>query len=111
MTVNSPSGEEDRLPCFTCKKEEIVVTIKRLVIGIARIANTSRKINVQWERNVHSSIHQRRIDLPVQKEKQRKSGWTREGNGCNCEYCKSPSEDYFRKALAIGNFQELSLKS
>ena len=35
-------------------KEEIVVMVESVVIGITRIANTSRKINVRWERAVHS---------------------------------------------------------
>ena len=41
----SPSGEEDRPPCFSSKKKRIVVMIKSVIIGIPRIANTSKKKN------------------------------------------------------------------
>ena len=35
-------------------KEEIVVTIESLIIGIFHIANTSRKTHVKWDRIVHA---------------------------------------------------------
>ena len=49
-------------------KEEMIVFIESVVIGIVRNANMSGKMNVKWERIVRSSTHQRRIDVPVQKE-------------------------------------------
>ena len=36
---------------------------------------------------------------------------TREGNGCNCENRKSPSEDYFWEALTVRNFHDQPLES
>ena len=45
--------------------EEIVVTNESVIIGIPSIANTSRRITVQWERVVLFFTHKRRIDLPV----------------------------------------------
>ena len=30
----------------------------------------------------------------------------REGNVCDCQYCKSLTKDFFSKALAIRNFDE-----
>ena len=43
-------------------KEEIVVMIENVIVGIPRIANTSRKIH--WERIVRSPTYKRRNDLP-----------------------------------------------
>ena len=77
-----------------------------MIIGILRTANTSRTTHVKEERNVHS-YNPKRIDLPVQ----RKTVRTIEGNGCNCEYCKSLSEDYLREALTVRNFHEQPLES
>ena len=55
-------------------QEGIVAMVDSVIIGILRIANTSRKTNVRWERTVHSFTHKRRSDLPVfnkkNKEKQ-----------------------------------------
>ena len=58
------------------------------------------------ERIVHLYNHNRRIDLPVQTEKVKEKSPKRKCNGCNCEYCKSPSDDYVRKTVAIRNFHE-----
>ena len=42
---------------------------------------------------------------------ERKRVWKREGNGCDCQYRKSLAKDFFRKALAIRNFDEHPLES
>ena len=39
--------------------------IESVIIGILRIADTSRKMKVTWEVIDHSHTHKRRIDLPV----------------------------------------------
>ena len=48
--------------------------IESVIIGILRIANTSRKIHVKWERVVGSSTHKRRIDLSVVNENSKNKG-------------------------------------
>ena len=95
-------------------KREIVVTIESVILGISRIANTSRKINVKCERIVRSHTerivrsctHKRRIDSPKEKAKGKESQKVGVTNDCNFQYCKSPPKDYFRKALVIRNFHE-----
>ena len=52
-------------------KEEIVVMIESANIGILRIANSSRKIDVKWERIVTSSTHIKRNSLPALNEKEK----------------------------------------
>ena len=64
-----------------------------------RIAKTSRKINVKWERI------KRRIHLPVQKEKAKETCPNRKR-----KRCKSQAEDCFREALASRNFHEHPLE-
>ena len=111
-TEKSPSGKEDRPPCFNNKKFEVM--IESVLVGILRITDTS-KINIKRERIVHSHVHKGRIDLPVldekEKGKEKKRPRQRKGNGRNCEYCTSQSEKYFRKAFSIRNFQERPLES
>ena len=50
--------------------------VENVIIGTHRIANTSRKTNVRWERTVRSHTHKIRSDLPVlnkmHKEKQKR---------------------------------------
>ena len=46
-------------------KEEIAVMFGRVIIGIHRIANTSGKRSVTWERSVHLFTRKRRKGLPV----------------------------------------------
>ena len=57
---------------FQKQKEEIVVTIENVTVGISRISNASRKINVIWERIVHSFTLNRGSDLPVLNKKKEK---------------------------------------
>ena len=51
------------------QKRKFVVMIEIVIVGIPRIATTSRKIH--WERNVPSPTHKRRNDLPVLHKKNR----------------------------------------
>ena len=51
-------------------EEEIVVMIERVIIRIPRLVNTSRKMNVKWERIVHLFTRKRKINLPVPNEKE-----------------------------------------
>ena len=85
-------------------KEEIAVTIEIVIIGIHRIANTSRNISVKWERIVHSCTHRKRSTSPKDNGKGKES--QKKSNGCNYIFCKSPSEDNVRQALAIRNVHE-----
>ena len=68
-TGRSASGKEDRLPRVNCSRKEIAATIEGVIMGILRIANTSRKINAKWERIVHSFTRKRRSDLPLLHER------------------------------------------
>ena len=78
-TGKSPSGKEDRSSMFHLQKRKVVVMIKSVVIGILRIANTSRKTNVRWERTVHSFTHKRRIVLPVLNKKNKEKQVSEKG--------------------------------
>ena len=66
-------------------KEEIVVMIESVIIGIARIANTSRK-----DCSFIHSPKKDRSTRPRQKEKgEPKLSEQEKGTDCNCDYCKS----------------------
>ena len=67
-------------PCFFFTKEEIVFTIESVMIGISRIAKTSSKAHVKWERIVHSHTHQKRIDPPVHQEQVKEKGMKKKKN-------------------------------
>ena len=60
---------QERKIVFRVSTAKKVVMIEGVVIGILRIANTSRKINAKWERIVHSFTRKRRSDLPLLHEK------------------------------------------
>ena len=53
----------------------------------------------------------RRIDLPVHRNcaKKKNRVRTREGNGCNCKYCKSPSKVYSEKLFHFQNYMNSHL--
>ena len=51
-------------------KEETVVLIQSVIVGILRIADTSRITHVKWVRIVRSFTRQRRNDPPVQEKKE-----------------------------------------
>ena len=52
-------------------KEDTVVRIEKVILGIHRIANISRKINVEWARIVHLFTRKRRSDLPFLHEREK----------------------------------------
>ena len=55
-----------------------------------------KKENVKWERIVHSSTHKRREVISQSSTKRKrniKRVRKRKGDGCNSDYCKSPSKD------------------
>ena len=58
-----------------------------------------------------TSISQEGSIYQPKRKRSRKGVRTREGNGCSCEYRKSPSEDYFWEALTVRNFHDQPLES
>ena len=53
--------------------------------------------------SIHSqeeSFYQNREEHVTERVRKRK------GNGCNCQYCKSSTQEHFRKAVAMRNIHE-----
>ena len=87
--------------------EEIAVMIESVIIGILSIANASRKTSVKWEWIVPSSTRKRKSihQASTKRERQKERVQSMKRNGCNREY-KSPSKEYFRRALARHAFAQ-----
>ena len=67
-------GKVDRLPCFNYKTG-IVVMIESVIIGISRIANTSRNLNVKRKGIVRSSTYKKKESIyqsSTKRKRQRK---------------------------------------
>ena len=92
-TVKSgPSDKEDRPPCFSYKKEILVRYLPH-----CKYFKTEKMSNGKGF-SVRSSTRKSKVDQPVldEKKKAKKNCPKTKGNGCHCEYSKSPSQDCFR---------------
>ena len=78
-------------------KEEIVVTIESVIIGIFHIANTSRKTHVKWDRIVHAYTS-------------KKKNSTEKLTVAIVNNANHLTEDYCREALTDPNFHEQPLE-
>ena len=81
--------------------------IENVMFGILRIADTSRKIIVKRNRIVHSLAKEEAIyRSSTKKEKEKQKSPIKERLRLHLCIAKSPSQESFRKALAIRDFQE-----
>ena len=69
-----------------------MATIESVIIGISRIANTSRKTHVKWERVVHSYTHKKESIYQSKRNRYRKDC---ENVACNILSAHSHSHDDF----------------
>ena len=91
------SGKENRPACFNYKVDEIAVMIESVIIGILlRVGNIFKKYEckVGKECPVIRPQEGERSTSPQRKEKGKATDSDKKkSNGCNCEFCKSPSKD------------------